>query len=261
MNAAAVAAALLDPRSPAPAGLRSWNGSDAAARLAVHRNNVIVSLVDALADSFPVVQALVGEDFFRAMAAVFVRRCPPTSPVLALYGQALPEFIAGFGPADALPYLADVARLEHLRLQACHAADALPLPADALASQVAAALGRPRQLAGLRLQLHPSVRVLQAGHAAVSLWAAHQADGALAGVDTEVPESALVLRDGDEVLVLRLPPGAATFITALQRGCPLGDAAALAGLQAADFDLGAALGLLMQQPALTALIPDEESPA
>lgn len=48
----AIAAALLDPAHPCPPGLTAWNGSDPAHRFAVYRNNVIVSLVDALADTF-----------------------------------------------------------------------------------------------------------------------------------------------------------------------------------------------------------------
>ena len=70
---AAFAAALLYPARPCPPGLHAWNGSDPAARLAVYRNNVVSSLIDALADTFPVVQQLVGEEFFRAMAGVFAR--------------------------------------------------------------------------------------------------------------------------------------------------------------------------------------------
>ena len=53
-NEARFAAALLDSRQGCPAGLRTWNGSDPAARLAVYRNNVVSSLIDALADTFPV---------------------------------------------------------------------------------------------------------------------------------------------------------------------------------------------------------------
>ncbi len=83
---ATFAAALLTPELPSPAGLRVWNGSDPAARLAVYRNNVVSSLIDAVADSFPVTQELVGEEFFRAMAAVFVRAHPPRSKVLTHYG-------------------------------------------------------------------------------------------------------------------------------------------------------------------------------
>jgi len=54
----------------------------------------------------------VGEEFFGAMAAAFVLECPPRSPVLASYGDELPEFIAGFASARDLAYLPDVARLE-----------------------------------------------------------------------------------------------------------------------------------------------------
>ncbi len=55
------AQALLNPDLPCPGGLTSWNGSDPAQRFAVYRNNVMVSLIDALADSYPGLQELVGE--------------------------------------------------------------------------------------------------------------------------------------------------------------------------------------------------------
>lgn len=88
------------------------NGSDPTARLAVYRNNVVGSLIDALADAFPVAQQLVGVAFFRAMAGVFARQAPPRSRILAHYGEGFAEFIEGFEPARSVPYLADVARLE-----------------------------------------------------------------------------------------------------------------------------------------------------
>ncbi|MGS0757134.1 HvfC/BufC family peptide modification chaperone, partial [Roseateles sp. GG27B] len=113
-----------DPQRPTPSGVRVWNGSDPSARLAVYRNNVVSSLVDALAETFPVVEQLVGSEFFRAMAVLFVRQAPPRSRVLAHYGQAFPSFIADFEPAQGLPYLADMARLEVARVAAYHAADA-----------------------------------------------------------------------------------------------------------------------------------------
>jgi len=149
--------ALLRPNAPCPAGLKTWNGSDPAQRFAVYRNNVIVSLVDALADSYPVVQALVGEDFFRAMAAEFARGNPPRSPVLAWYGAGFADFVADFPPAAGLPYLADVARLEWLRVEAWHAADADPLPL----AEVGACLADEAALPALRLTLHPALRLLR----------------------------------------------------------------------------------------------------
>ena len=246
--AAEFAAALLDPRLPSPSGLRSWNGSDPARRLAVYRNNVICSLVDALSDSFPVTQQLVGEDFFRAMAATFVRRHPPSSCVLAHYGEGYPRFIADFELAAGLPYLPDLARLEWLRLQALHAADAAPVSQVALA----AVLADPTRLAGLVLHWHPSMALLASAHAVVSLWAAHQTEGEMPSVDISRSEQAAVLRDGWEVLLLPLEPAAAAFLGASLLGEPLGAAAAAGAALDAQFDLGRALARLLQHQALVA---------
>ncbi|MBP0650496.1 putative DNA-binding domain-containing protein, partial [Mycobacterium tuberculosis] len=63
---AAIAAALVAPDRPVPAGLEGRDGRPAGRRFAVYRNNVVVSLIDALAARFPVVAMLVGDAFFRA---------------------------------------------------------------------------------------------------------------------------------------------------------------------------------------------------
>ena len=125
----AFATALLDVQLPCPDGLCSANGADPASRFAVYRNNVQSSLINALADSYPVVMQLVGVEFFRAMAAIFVQTQPPHSPLMSCYGEGFVDFIAGFEPAASVPYLADVARLEGLRTRAYHAADASPIGA------------------------------------------------------------------------------------------------------------------------------------
>ena len=250
----AFADSLLQPEAPCPAGLKTWNGSDPAKRFAVYRNNVVVSLVDALADSFPVVQALVGEDFFRAMAAEFARGNPPRSPVLAWYGAGFADFVENFPPAAGLPYLADVARLEWLRVEAWHAADADPLPL----AEIGALLADDAALSALRLALHPSLRVLRSAHPVVSLWSAHQAAdtaAALGAIDfTE--EAALVLREGLDVGIQRIEAGAAEFVDKLLQGAALGEAAAAAG----PFDLAATLGLLLSSSAVIGATPARRIP-
>ena len=246
---ATLTAALLDPGLPCPPGLLAWNGSDPTPRLAVYRNNVVSSLVDALADTFPVVQELVGVEFFRAMAAVFARHSPPRSRLLVAYGQGLPDFIDAFEPARSLPYLADMARLEFARVQAYHAADAQAAASEAITQ----ALASGERMGELRLSCHPSVTVIRSPCAVVSLWAAHQGEGDIGAVDTEAAEDALVLRNVLDVLVLHLPPGAAEFVCAIQHGDDLGSAAGLAAAAAPDFDLSAILALLLGHGALTSI--------
>lgn len=251
------AAALLDPDAPCPAGLAAWNGSDPTRRFAVYRNNVVTSLIDALADTFPVTLELVGEDFFRAMGGIFVRAAPPKSAVLAEYGEGFPAFIERFEPARSVPYLADVARLELRRVRAFHAADADPISPE----PIARALADPERLPALRAIGHPSLGVLRSDYAVVSLWAAHQGHGDLAQVNPFVPESALIVRIGLDVQVFALPPGGDTLAASLADGLPLGQAAALALSAREDFDLTASLALLLRVGALTALtLPEETSP-
>lgn len=243
------AAALLDPHRAPPAGLRTWNGSDPAARFDVYRNNVTASLVAALADTFPVVQALVGEAFFAALARRYVRAHPPRSPLLAAYGEGLPAAIAADAAAAALPWLADLARLEHARVLAFHAADAPPLAPAELAARLADAGALPRT----RWALHPSLRAIVSAHAIVDLWAAHQSEdagqGDLAAVDPACAQSALVGREGDDVVVLAVAPAAAVFVAALGDGLLLGPAVQRAAeaevAHGTAFDLPATLALLL----------------
>lgn len=234
-----------------PAGLKTWNGSDPAARFAVYRNNVMVSLVDALATTFDVTRQLVGSEFFRAMARLFVRTEPPRSRVLAFYGETFPAFIEHFAPAASVPYLADVARLEMLRVQACHAADA-----DAITvAAVDRALADPESLPVRRLRLHPAVRLLRSRHAVVALWAAHQGLAGLSETDPAQPENALVLRPQLEVEVMRLADGAAEFTACLMAGARLGAAAEAAQAADPEFDLTETLRLLLRRHAITSMEP------
>ena len=121
------ATALLDADRPVPGAVTSHTARAPRKRFAVYRNNVIVGLVAALRTQFPATERIVGEDFFAAMARVYVVTEPPRSPILVAYGDGFPGFIASFAPAAELPYLADVARLEVARTRAYHAADAAPL--------------------------------------------------------------------------------------------------------------------------------------
>lgn len=244
-NHADFAAALLDPERPCPDGLLSVNGADPASRFAVYRNNVQSSLINALADSCPVVMQLVGEAFFRAMAAIFVQGQPPKSPLMSRYGEDFADFIAAFEPACSVPYLADIARLEHLRTRAYHAADAEPVRPE----QITAALNAPQVLSELRFELHPSLHLLDSAYAVVAIWAAHQQEATLAGIDITREQHALVLRNGLEVEVFALEPGASTFIRHLIEGQPLLAAAE----NSPPFDLAQTLGLLIAHNAITHL--------
>ncbi|SEL94523.1 Putative DNA-binding domain-containing protein [Pseudomonas sp. NFIX51] len=251
---ASFASALFDSEQPCPADLYCGNGADPASRFAVYRNNVQSSLINALADAYPVVAQLVGDEFFRAMATLYVRRFPPTSAVLSDYGHDFADFIGGFPPAAGVPYLADVARLERLRVTAYHAADACPVPL----AQLATAMAEPQTLGQLRLELHPSLGLLNSPYPVVDVWAAHQGDGDWQAIDLQQGQSALVLRHDLEVEVFAIDAGSARFIHSLHHSQPLQVAAANALAVDPAFEPSQALALLIGRGAITRLSPHSE---
>ncbi len=227
----AFAAALIDPQQPLPDGIA---GAAAASRFAVYRNNVARGLIAALGESFPVTARLVGEDFFNGMARTYAATRQPASPLMFAYGSDFPDFIAGFAPAAALPYLPDVARLEAARTRAYHAADMASLDLAVLAGRSNGAL------AATRLQLHPAVRLLASAHPVGSIWQAHQQDPVDSGFAWQA-ETVLTARPDALVMTHILPPDAATFARALFAGDSLGEAAEATMTAHPEFDFGSAL--------------------
>ncbi len=85
------ATALLDPAQPTPEGLQNPFGGPAAKRFDVYRNNVAVSLTEALETGFPTIAKLVGMIFFKAMAG---STCAPTRPPIPGWRFTAPPFPA-----------------------------------------------------------------------------------------------------------------------------------------------------------------------
>ena len=223
--------ALLNADLPIPYGITAHNAAVPARRFAVYRNNMVVSLENALKSRFPVVEKIIGEEFFSAMARVFMKEQPPRSPLLATYGDEFPTFIAAFEPVRELPYLADVARLETARTRAYHAADAAPAGADDFAMLDRQAIG------DIGIEMHPSTEIVRSPYPIVTIWAMNSGEQELAPIENWRGEDALVARPYLEVQVRALPQGGATFLLALAEGRPLSDAAQAALADDPDFDL------------------------
>lgn len=245
--AAAFAPALLDPMRAAPPVVTGPNGRAAGKRYDVYRNNVTVSLIDALAAIYPAVQRITGTDFFRAMARFHVRESPPTSPLLFEYGRGFPDFIAQYEHAQIMPWLADIARIERAWLDAYHARDAAPLAPAPLAAIA------PERLADLVFTPHPATRIVRSQFSAVTIFAANRDNSPVGRIDASTPEDALITRAEFDVVVRHLPPGGAVFATSLMSRRPLGEAAAAALDAAADFDIATNIAGLVEAGAFTSI--------
>ncbi len=246
MSEADFARALLAPGAPLPAGLICPNGRPAPRRFDVYRNNVTLGLVRVLEAGFPATRALVGDEFFAAMAADFLRAHPPQTRIMMLYGAEFAGFIAGFAPAASLGYLPDVARLEQMIRQSYHAQDQAAIDASVLAS-----MGED-QLLALRFRFAPAVHILRSDWPVHAIWAANMQGGPAPVMRAE---AVIVLRPGFDPAPALLPENACDVLENLMQGARLGQA-----LDAAKgpFDLIEVLTLLLQGGAITGVTRDDD---
>lgn len=97
MTLAAFAQGLLLPET-VPLHLGEATDAGFAARFAIHRNNVRSARTEALRQGFPVLERLLGAEYFTALAGVFIQQHPPRSAVFHEYGAELADFIEAFPP-------------------------------------------------------------------------------------------------------------------------------------------------------------------
>lgn len=229
--------AAMNPDLDAPKGIVGPDGMPAPKRFSVYRNNIIVSLKEAMNDGFPAVASLVGTAFFAAMSDIYIRQNPPKSPILALYGLDFPKFIAEFEPAASLPYLTDVARLEFALRLAYHCADSTPVEAQAFTNA---------NVLSATLSFAPTVSAIRSDYPITQIRAA-----ALGGQQpTGGAEDVLITRPELDPIATAFPSGTAAIIDALQAGLPFGEAIE-AGPE--GLDLPVFIGALISGGAITKL--------
>jgi hypothetical protein len=210
---------------------------------AVYRNTVLKGCIDALQANYPAVSRLVGDEWFRAAAAIYARANLPRQPSLLDYGSDFAAFLAAFEPAAELPYLPGVARLDRFWTEAHIACDEIPVAAAAVANCPVAELAR------IVLHPHASARWAWFDDAPIcSIWERnHTAESSVHDAASQVPD----LEWGAEGVLFTRPRGAVLWIPLGKAGCVFLDACAAGGTLAAaataalDADPQADLAALM----------------
>lgn len=212
-------------------------------RLNIYRNNVFHSLGSALADLYPVVVQLVGEEYFMACARAFLQTYPPHTAAMVHFGNSFPDFLQDFEPLVSYPWLADVARVELAWHESYHAEDARPLEPGSL-SQLS-----PDRLANSHVILHPSLRLLHSSYPVYSIWQAHQGDnGPEETINLDKGEECLcIVRPEFDVIVKSLDTGALYFLEILNGGAKLAYAIETVLEKSPGFNVETALGEALRE--------------
>ncbi len=205
--------------------------------LTVYRNNVFQNYRNALRDTYPVIERLVGAEFFLQAVDAYIRTTPSTSGDVHDYGENFDAFLRDYPGASALVYLPDVAALEWAVHRAYHAAASDSLDISQLADIAEDAHS------DLRFTLHPACRLIASPWPVLTIWRVNQPDYASEQtVDLALGgECALVMRRGEKVEPASLSVAEHVALAAFQAGASLEGALEAALAQDAAFDLGAFL--------------------
>ena len=199
-----------------------------AARLDIYQNNTVLGLTDILANAFPVLKKIVGDEFFKTIARHYIKSHPQSSGNRHSFGVDLPAFLKSFTPAAALPYLPDVASLEWAYFQSALADDATSLDFETLTTAMSVD-------PAFVLTVHPSVHIVRQSFNALDIWQEHQKED-VGSVPLESEPHQLVIWRGsdDSVLMRRVSEALSALIRHSQKGRAFSEAMIVASKSVAD---------------------------
>ncbi len=235
------AEALLDPDKNIPEGVIGPDKQPAPKRFSVYRNNVALSLREALEQTYPGVRKIVGTENFDILASVYFTRHPPQTPMMQAYGEMFPEFLRDFEPLQHSPFLVDLALVEKYWIDAYHASDKSVLDAAELGKIDA------EQLIHTRFSPHPSSAVISSHYQLHDLFLSRDEEGECE-VSYEKADSAqavLITRPLLNVLVNKLGPAETEFFNMIINNATLGESVERAMELDTDFDVSAVIALML----------------
>ena len=250
-----MAQALFD-RTDEAAALALFNGDSAKAQqgLALYRGNLSATWEKSLSAAYPVLRALVGDEFFAALTRAFGKQHPSTDGDLHRFGASFAGFLAGFPPVASYPYFPDMARYEWAMHRAHFADDLVPLERTALAAYT------PDQLEQLCLRVHPACTLLTSPWAVSAIWRAHQPTPEYTAAREfpqllDVEDFAITVRPHWRVDLLPLSPAAYRALHCIAQGGCLGHAVDRALAIDADFSFADSLQQWIDEAVLCAIVP------
>ncbi len=199
---------------------------DEAARLAVYQDAYRARLGEFLANDYPVLASVLGDDDFVSLASAYIGSTPSLHRNARWYGQQLPDFLRAEAPWCDMRALADLAAFEHALGDAFDAADAPCLDAGALAA--IAGQDQPR----LSFALSPSLALLTLLAGTTACYEA-VIEGAAADMPDSIDEETILIwRDASlEPLYRPLEEDEALALAAAKSGATLAEICGLLSLR------------------------------
>ena len=227
-----LASNLLDPGAEEAMRV-TVNAIPAQERIDFQNNIGVFNFRGTLRAVYPVVERLVGVNFFACAADAYRDAQPSTSSDLNLFGEHFADFVDTWTATGESPYLADIARLEWRIEQSFQAPDRASLSVHDFAAVPS------ERHEKLKFELHPSCRLLASEWPIHHIWRANQ-PGAPVGITTDLRRRdvhLLIRRQVRAVVIQALDRGEFCMLNLLATGSAFDDARRSAIATQPDFDL------------------------
>lgn len=133
-------------------------------RLQIYHAAYRLRLIDTLRNDYPAVEAYIGDDEFIALTREFIAEHPSHHPSLRWLGEKLPNFLRRHAHWKEHIEVIELAEFEWRQVMAFDAADTPLANIDELRTL------SPEQWMTLRLELHPSLQLIDCYSNAPTLW-------------------------------------------------------------------------------------------
>jgi hypothetical protein len=189
-----------------------------AQNMRLYQQNVLVHLIKALRNTYPLILRLVGDDFFQITAKAYIKQYPSRSGDLNDYGEYFSDFLAEYQPLKDLIYLAEVAQFEWT----CH----VLLSASSPGRMDVFILKNlhPDQYEQIHFQLHPACKVMKFYYPMLRIIELCEGN-----VDDTIDLGEegihlLIIRRHLDISLIPLTDGEFTFLSAIQENKSLAEA-------------------------------------
>lgn len=158
-------------------------------RLQIYQNAYYLRLIDSLKQDYEALHTVLGEQEFTQLVLAYIRLHPSSFASLRHYGDLLAKFIRQSAYFKGREYVAELAQLQWLLVEAFDAAD------KAIISEQVLAQIPPLQWPEIHLTFHPSIRRMTCQWNTVEIYAATKSQiQTPAAIPLEEPMDVLVWR-------------------------------------------------------------------
>ncbi len=202
--------------------------------MGIYQNSAIANITNSLKLTYPVIEKLVGKNFFSAMCREFIYTTWPKSGNMDDYGVEFPGFLAEFEHAKHLIYLKDVALLEWAFHQSSLADDATFMNWTTLATV--------RDILQLQFLLTPSFSLVHSAFPIDKIWHSNQ-ERASADTDVELTGDQddinflVLFRQQLKTVILPISAGEFTLLRAFDNSETFDEAILAATAKQVDFSV------------------------